>query len=164
MPDLRQVRTRSIRQPDLVIAGGPDSLVVLNAYMTRTWPRPVIVHVEDGAVGAAFEAKQLGAVNVLLGELSRDDVVRKTLDALGFGEPLLRGTLAHAPLSPANALTAVEQKVICLIANGQTNFEAAQALGVSPRTVQVHRYRAINKLAVRQRAAEAETRSRPPGA
>ncbi len=43
-------------------------------------------------------------------------------------------------------LTPREREVLQLISNGQSNKEAGLQLGISPRTVEVHRARVMEKL------------------
>ena len=42
-----------------------------------------------------------------------------------------------------------EREVVGLMANGQTNKEIGRTLGISPRTVEIHRTNALSKLAAR---------------
>ena len=46
-------------------------------------------------------------------------------------------------------LTKREQEVADLMARGRTNLEMAQALGISPRTMDIHRTRIVEKLGAR---------------
>jgi PAS domain S-box-containing protein len=50
---------------------------------------------------------------------------------------------------PDQALTATERKIARYLVNGFTSKEIAQALGSSPRTVEVHRANMIHKMQVR---------------
>jgi DNA-binding CsgD family transcriptional regulator len=56
-----------------------------------------------------------------------------------------------AALSGVGALTASERRVAALAAGGQTNREIAQALFVTPKTVEVHLSNAYRKLDIRSR-------------
>jgi len=48
-------------------------------------------------------------------------------------------------------LTPTERRVATLIGTGRTNREAAQQLGVSPKTIEAHLSSVYRKLAVRSR-------------
>lgn len=56
-------------------------------------------------------------------------------------------------LSGVEALTASERRVAALAAEGQTNRDIAQALFVTPKTVEVHLTNAYRKLGIRSRRA-----------
>ena len=49
-------------------------------------------------------------------------------------------------------LTPREREVLQLITNGQSNKEAGRELGISPRTIEVHRARVMEKLGARNTA------------
>jgi two-component system response regulator FixJ len=49
-------------------------------------------------------------------------------------------------------LTARESDVVAVIAAGNTNKDTARQLGISPRTVELHRYRVVRKLGARNTA------------
>jgi DNA-binding CsgD family transcriptional regulator len=55
-------------------------------------------------------------------------------------------------VSGATALTDRELETLNLVVAGQTNKEIALALGISPRTVEVHRRAAMRKLGARNTA------------
>ena len=56
-----------------------------------------------------------------------------------------------AALSGAGALTASERRVAALAAEGSSNRDIAQALFVTPKTVEVHLSNAYRKLGIRSR-------------
>ena len=73
----------------------------------------------------------------------------------------------HVPrrlvLSGAEALTASERRIADMAADGHTNREIAQALFVTPKTVEVHLSSAYRKLDIRSRRGLAD-RLAPAGA
>jgi DNA-binding CsgD family transcriptional regulator len=52
----------------------------------------------------------------------------------------------------AEHLTAREREVLVLLTSGASNKEAARALGISPRTVEVHRAHIMDKLGAKNAA------------
>ena len=50
--------------------------------------------------------------------------------------------------SPLNVLSKREREVVCLLASGKVNKEAANALGISVRTVEAHRAKIMLKLGI----------------
>jgi len=57
-----------------------------------------------------------------------------------------------AETSSANSLTPRERQVLAEIMAGASNKEAGRALGISPRTVEVHRARIMEKLGAKNAA------------
>jgi two-component system response regulator NreC len=57
----------------------------------------------------------------------------------------------ESKLDPYDMLTSREREVLHLAAQGLTSTEAAQRLTISPRTVEVHRARVMQKLGLRNR-------------
>lgn len=67
------------------------------------------------------------------------------------GDPLARAVWSFADLSghrPYQPLTKRESEVVNLLAEGKTSKEIARDLGISPRTVEVHRAKLQKKFAV----------------
>jgi DNA-binding CsgD family transcriptional regulator len=56
-----------------------------------------------------------------------------------------------AALSGVAALTPSEKRIVALAADGQTNRDIAQALYVTPKTVEVHLSNSYRKLGIRSR-------------
>jgi len=69
--------------------------------------------------------------------------------------PFARAVWSFADISetrPVTGMTMRERQVAKLLAEGQTSKQIARALGISPRTVEVHRARLMEKFAVRNSA------------
>jgi len=62
---------------------------------------------------------------------------------------VVRGEAEPTPVGALSQLTARERQVLVGIAQGQTNREIAQQLGISHRTVETHRESLMRKLEVR---------------
>lgn len=72
--------------------------------------------------------------------------------ALDRADPQKLAVWTYRPLEgegPAGALTPTEKRIARYLVNGFTSKEIAQAVGSSPRTVEVHRANMIRKLQVR---------------
>lgn len=72
--------------------------------------------------------------------------------ALDRDDPQRLAIWTYRPLEgegPADALTPTEKRIARYLVNGFTSKEIAQALGSSPRTVEVHRANMIRKMQVR---------------
>lgn len=72
--------------------------------------------------------------------------------SLDPSEPFARAVWSFADISesrPVTSMTGRERQVAKMIAEGLTTKEIARALGISPRTVDVHRARLMDKFSVR---------------
>jgi RNA polymerase sigma factor (sigma-70 family) len=77
---------------------------------------------------------------------------RRALDVLlPHLRHFLRAAERRRPTQAARSLTSREREVIARVAEGRTNGEVAQALGISPETVRKHLERAYEKLGVHTR-------------
>jgi len=103
-----------------------------------------------------------GAVGYALKRSACDELVRAVRIVASGGtyvDPTLTGALVgngqrcHTPGGmPSVSLSEREAEVIRLIAEGHTSKEMAQALGLSPRTLETYKARAMSKLNLRTRA------------
>jgi DNA-binding NarL/FixJ family response regulator len=103
-----------------------------------------------------------GAAGYALKRSACDELVRAVRIVASGGtylDPSLTGALVggaqrrHSPGGmPAVSLSEREAEVIRLIAEGHTSKEMAQALGLSPRTLETYKARAMSKLNLRTRA------------
>ena len=89
----------------------------------------------------------------------------QAMDAVTQGRTFVSPTVSHmlvdglvrrggqaAPDSRLDTLTPRERAVLQLVAEGLTNKDAAEALNISPATVETHRARLMQKLSVRNTA------------
>jgi DNA-binding NarL/FixJ family response regulator len=111
-----------------------------------------------------LEAVKAGASGYVLKTVADRDLVSACRAALrgetfiypGMVRALLREHLQRLaegedPELPGDPLTPREQEVVKLVAEGNTTEEIAQALVISPRTVERHRENVLGKLGLRNR-------------
>ena len=84
-------------------------------------------------------------VSFLFGVLRPTDPDRAT-EICGADSPQAAQTSAQSPFS---LLSAREREVMRLLIEGLHNRRIAKELGISPRTVEVHKARVLDKLAVK---------------
>lgn len=80
-------------------------------------------------------------------------------------DPFARAVWSFVDLSevrPVTDLTQRERQVAALLAEGRTNKEIAQILGLSPRTAEAHRARLLAKLGARNTADLVARLTAPP--
>ena len=108
---------------------------------------PVIFMTGHGDVPMAVEAMQHGAFDFLQKPF-RDQELLDRIQRAVAQDAELRATLSeHSKIrSCLESLTAREREVLDLMTLGKQNKAIAQDLGVSPRTVEIHRARVMEKM------------------
>lgn len=133
-----------VRMPEM------DGLEVQRELNARGVAMPVIVLTGHGDVGTAVQAMKAGAVDFLEKPFERD-VLLGAIEA-AFTRLDHAGNLAVAEQEAKvriAALTARERDVLQGLVRGHPNKTIAYDLGISPRTVEVHRANLMSKLEVR---------------
>jgi FixJ family two-component response regulator len=124
-----------------------EGLSVQRELKARSITLPTIALDAPGAdVGAAVAAMKAGAVDYVI--LSDDESLRTTLAAaisegLGAVRPVKQDENAGARVA---GLTPREREVLVGLVEGGTNKSIANKLGISPRTVELHRSQVMNRL------------------
>lgn len=146
------------RRPDVVIAnfdlGPDDGLDLLRRVKAMRMGTPVFMIGNRPMVEAAVVAMKLGASDVVTKPIDTEHLVRAVRDALrhdihvGAAQPSGRAV----EIRGFSQLTRREREVLQLITNGQSNKEAGRELGISPRTIEVHRARVMEKLGAKNTA------------
>jgi FixJ family two-component response regulator len=107
---------------------------------------PIIFITGHGDVPMAVEAMQHGAFDFLQKPFRDQDLIDRIQKALDR-DRLNRSALAHhaAIRARLESLTPRERQVLALMARGKANKVMAAELGVSQRTVEIHRSRIMEK-------------------
>ena len=118
---------------------GMSGLELQAQLVARGVSLPVIVITAHGSVAAARQAFLAQAVDFLEKPFDGELLLRAV-------EQALDGLPADAPADrPKAALTAREGEVLELLVQGLHNRRIAEVLGISPRTVEVHKARVLDK-------------------
>lgn len=150
--------SRPHRHPDIVVLNidlengeGMTALRRLKAMHTCT---PVFMIADRPNLDLAVAAMKAGANDVLAKPIDTERLVRAVRDALRQDVHVgaVQGGRRPIEIRGFNQLTPREREVLQLITNGQSNKEAGRELGISPRTVEVHRARVMEKLGARNTA------------
>ncbi|MEO6396605.1 MAG: LuxR C-terminal-related transcriptional regulator [Devosia sp.] len=98
------------------------------------------------------KAVRSGAVSVFVKPFQFTEIVRAVTDELRADLRIGEGANGVPNVQGLSSLTPRELEVLRRVVAGETNKEAAQGLGISPRTVEVHRAAAMHKLGARNTA------------
>ncbi len=116
----------------------------------RGWRVPVIFVTGHGTVPLAIAAMKAGAFDFIEKPLREDALLDSIERALHWNDRAYEDRLERAALqSRAALLTPRERDVLELVAAGEPNKAIASRLGISFRTVELHRAHIIEKLQAR---------------
>ena len=108
---------------------------------------PVIFLTGHGDIPMSVRALKAGAVDFLEKPANPDVLLARVRDALA--QDLRRRTVSaeQAALGALyDRLTVREREILAQVADGKTSKEIARSLGISPRTIEVHRSHIMGKL------------------
>jgi two-component system, NarL family, response regulator NreC len=161
------LRVRGDLRPNLVIMdfglamkAGPQTV----AHVKRRWPEATVLVMSASGEGQAIEAaRRAGADGYVLRNDHRAELFN-AIHALTERKHYISKSVLEAPAKSGKApprarrtesaglLTAREQEVVTLVAEGYRTREMAQLLCVSHKTVERHRTNLMRKLGVRSAA------------
>jgi len=108
---------------------------------------PVIFMTGHGDIPMAVEAMQHGAFDFLQKPFRDQDLLDRIQRAIVRDGEQRQSLGEHARIKAhIESLTAREREVLDLMTQGKQNKVIAQDLGVSPRTVEIHRARVMEKM------------------
>jgi FixJ family two-component response regulator len=132
---------------------GRSGLDMLRELDAPRYPASILIVSGQSDVPTAVDAIKGGALDFIEKPIDASAVVARVRDAIlswacrpsnGAGHPIeIRG---------ADLLTPREREVLDRVVAGASNKEAGRSLGISPRTVEVHRARIMEKLGAKNAA------------
>ena len=126
---------------------GLDGLQLLRRLQDHGLPWPVVVMTAHGDVSTAVRAMRAGAVDFVEKPFD-DEALLATIEA-ALKPPQASGAAGAADAAARiAALSPRERDVLDLLLAGKPNKLIARDLGLSPRTVEVHRRRLMARLGV----------------
>jgi DNA-binding NarL/FixJ family response regulator len=133
----------------------PDTRIVMLTVSSDR--RDLLEAVRDGAAG--YLTKDLGAdalLRAVRGIRAGDLAMSRSMAAEVIRRLARRQVRAAASGEPLPLLSAREEQVLRHLADGLTDREIGERLGISPRTVETHVGSILHKLGVRNRAGAAQ--------
>ncbi len=131
---------------------GRSGIDILKSLNAEEYPAPVFIISGQGDIPMAVNAIKQGAFDFIEKPFDADTVVQRVRDAVDamarrgdFGDKMRN-------FPGAETLTPREREVLEQITGGASNKEAGRTLGISPRTIEVHRARIMEKLGARNAA------------
>ncbi len=128
---------------------GRSGLEILKDLDAPNYPAPIFIASGRGDIPSAVEAIKNGAFDFIEKRLDATTLVARVDDAVKARSQLRAGNGSDGPAAAfpgSELLTRREHEVLALITASATNKEAAQTLGISQRTVEIHRAHIMHKL------------------
>ena len=151
---LAEVRTRT---PACILIDvhlpGLSGIDLLKQIDAQHYPAPILIISGLGDIPTAVEAIRNGALDFIEKPFNPTAVVARVHDAIrGWQNMAADESLLVHDFPGRERLTARELEVLGRIAQGASNKEAGRELGISPRTIEVHRARIMEKLGAKNAA------------
>ena len=123
----------------------------LRRQLTRTGTRPPVIFITGhGDIPMAVQAMKDGAFDFLTKPFRDQDLLDRINNALKQDSENRAAVDKHADLRRrAESLTAREREVLALVVDGKANKVVAIDLGLSERTVEIHRANVMEKMGAR---------------
>jgi FixJ family two-component response regulator len=129
---------------------GASGIDILKDLSTRNHPAPIFIISGKGDIPMAVDAIRSGALDFIEKPFRGNDVVIRVEEAIAGDRQrkLEQHALERAQFyfPGGEPLTAREQEVLAQLVTGATNKQAGQHLGISHRTIEIHRARIMEKL------------------
>jgi len=134
---------------------GQSGLDILKELNAQQYPAPIFIISGVGDIPMAVEAIKNGALDFIQKPFDASTVVTRVREAVeAFARRAQRGgsEVLSRTFPGHDLLTSRERDVLSQIASGSSNKQAGRELGISPRTIEVHRARIMEKLGAKNAA------------
>ena len=124
-----------------------DGLELQQELIARGVALPIVVITAHGDIPTAIAALKAGAMDFIEKPFDPVELLAAAREALAAGARRAQAEAAAGDIEQRfNSLTARERDVLEVLIEGGANKEIGRALGMSPRTVEVHRARIMLKM------------------
>lgn len=135
---------------DLRLPNGMDGLQLQREMAARGYGQAIVTLTAHGDIPTTVTAIKAGAVDVLLKPVKNDTLLAAVRSAFATLGPAASDNAAHDPQAPEHRkLTDREREIVRLAIEGKSSKEIGKLLGISHRTVEVHRAHALEKTGAR---------------
>ena len=132
---------------------GASGFDILRKLAAERLAAPILVISGVADIATAVEAMKHGALDFLEKPFSSEKIVERVRAAVKVWREVRGGEIDGLANFPGrHLLTCREREVLSQVARGASNKEAGRRLGISPRTVEVHRARIMDKLGAKNAA------------
>jgi two-component system response regulator FixJ len=128
---------------------GMSGLELLEQMTERRPDFPVVMLTGHAEVGAAVQSFRSGAVHFLSKPFKKAELLRALEEASEIGRRRSRLTAGRKQAEELTKLSKREREVLAAIAEGKQSKAIAWELGISVRTVDLHRGNILSKLSAR---------------
>jgi two-component system response regulator FixJ len=163
-PDCHGCLILDIGMPDM------DGLALQQALAARGVRLPIIFLTGQGDIPKAVQAVKGGAVDFLEKPAGDAEILGRVRAAMAHEDKRRKEDQRRLKLKKRfERLTPRERKVMSLLVTGMSNKVVGRKLGISPRTVEVHRFRIMEKMVAKSilelidMAGECGVFEKPPG-
>ncbi|HEY1541954.1 MAG TPA: response regulator [Xanthobacteraceae bacterium] len=135
---------------------GKSGLDILKQLNAQDYPVPIFMMSGQGDIAMAVDAIRNGALDFIEKPFRGNDVIERVEAAIEARAQQESGNGAREArrfyFPGREPLSRREQDVLGEIVNGASNKEAGRRLGISPRTIEVHRAHVMQKIGARNAA------------
>jgi FixJ family two-component response regulator len=136
---------------------GRSGLDILKELNAQDYPAPIFIMSGQGDIPMAVDAIKNGALDFIEKPFRGSEIVARVREALEAqtrrrAEPNNTSAPSSFHFPCHEPLTRREQDVLSRIVAGASSKEAGRDLGISPRTIEVHRARIMEKLGAKNAA------------
>ncbi len=135
---------------------GESGLDVLKHLNAQDYPAPILIMSGQGDIPMAVDAIKHGALDFIEKPFRGNEVIARVTQAIQaskrLSSPEHSSPNLSVRLSGYEPLTRREREVLSQVMTGASSKEAGRQLGISSRTVEVHRARIMEKLGAKNAA------------